>query len=118
MSGKPIVGILLGDEMCIRDRPSGIGKRCRERGIPVAAIVGGMGDKAETIFDYGIDSIMTTTADAAAVFHTVHLADGKMHAFAQRRARLPHRVVFNPVQLELQVILPFPTRKRNSGSVR
>ena len=28
--------------------PSGIGKRCRERGIPVAAIVGGMGDKAET----------------------------------------------------------------------
>ena len=23
--------------------PSGIGKRCRERGIPVAAIVGGMG---------------------------------------------------------------------------
>ena len=40
--------------------PSGIGKRCRERGIPVAAIVGGMGDKAETIFDYGIDSIITT----------------------------------------------------------
>ncbi|MCC8025945.1 MAG: glycerate kinase [Clostridium sp.] len=40
--------------------PSGIGQRCRERGIPVVAIVGGMGDKAETIFDYGVDSIMTT----------------------------------------------------------
>lgn len=40
--------------------PSGIGKRCRERGIPVVAIVGGMGDKAENIFDYGVDSIMTT----------------------------------------------------------
>lgn len=40
--------------------PSGIGHRCKERGIPVIAIVGGMGDKAETIFDYGVDSIMTT----------------------------------------------------------
>ena len=40
--------------------PSGIGQRCKERGIPVVAIVGGMGMKAETIFDYGVDSIMTT----------------------------------------------------------
>lgn len=40
--------------------PSGIGKRCKERGIPVIAIVGGMGDKAENIFNYGVDSIMTT----------------------------------------------------------
>ena len=40
--------------------PSGIGQRCKERGIPVVAIVGGMGQKAETIFDYGVDSIMTT----------------------------------------------------------
>jgi len=35
--------------------PSGIGQRCKERGIPVVAIVGGMGMKAETIFDYGVD---------------------------------------------------------------
>ena len=40
--------------------PSGIGQRCKVRGIPVVAIVGGMGQKAETIFDYGVDSIMTT----------------------------------------------------------
>lgn len=40
--------------------PSGVGRRCREKGIPVVAIVGGMGCQAETIFDYGVDSIMTT----------------------------------------------------------
>lgn len=40
--------------------PSGIGMRCKKRGIPVIAIVGGMGDGAGTIFDYGVDSILTT----------------------------------------------------------
>ncbi|MCI8484599.1 MAG: glycerate kinase [Lachnospiraceae bacterium] len=37
---------------------SGIGLACREKNIPVAAIVGGMGPGACKIYDCGIDSIM------------------------------------------------------------
>lgn len=40
--------------------PSGIGKRCKARGIPVVALVGGMGREAEKIFEFGIDSILPT----------------------------------------------------------
>ncbi len=39
---------------------SGIGKRCRAKGVPVAALVGGMGNGAEKIYELGIGSIMTT----------------------------------------------------------
>ena len=56
MNTKPILGMLLGDGACLLYTS----QRCKERGIPVVAIVGGMGHKAETIFDHGVDSIMTT----------------------------------------------------------
>ena len=39
---------------------SGIGMRCKNNNVPAVAIVGGMGDKAESIYDYGIASIITT----------------------------------------------------------
>ena len=38
----------------------GVGMRCKARDIPASAIVGSMGQGAEDIFDYGIDSIITT----------------------------------------------------------
>lgn len=38
----------------------GVGVRCKKHGIPAVAIVGSMGKGAEDIFDYGIDSILTT----------------------------------------------------------
>ena len=38
----------------------GVGKRCRAHGIPAVAIVGSMGEGAENIYEYGIDSIVTT----------------------------------------------------------
>ncbi len=40
--------------------PSGIGKRCKEKKIPAVAIVGGMGDGADKIYEFGIDSILPT----------------------------------------------------------
>jgi len=40
--------------------PSGIGMRCHKKGIPAIAIVGGMGIGAEKIYDFGIESIITT----------------------------------------------------------
>lgn len=40
--------------------PSGVGQRCRSKGIPAIAIVGGMGDGADKIYEYGIESIIPT----------------------------------------------------------
>ena len=38
----------------------GVGLRCRKYGIPAVAIVGSMGPGAEVLFDFGIESIITT----------------------------------------------------------
>ena len=38
----------------------GVGVHCKRQGIPAVAIVGSMGQGAEDIFDYGIDSMITT----------------------------------------------------------
>lgn len=38
----------------------GVGMHCQKRGIPVAAIVGSMGPGAERLYEYGVDSIITT----------------------------------------------------------
>ncbi|MDR3258777.1 MAG: glycerate kinase [Fusobacteriaceae bacterium] len=40
--------------------PSGIGNRCKTKNIPVIAIVGGMGDGAQDIYEHGVESIITT----------------------------------------------------------
>ena len=38
----------------------GVGLRCRKYGIPAVAIAGSMGPGAEALFDFGIESIITT----------------------------------------------------------
>ncbi len=68
--------------------PSGIGARCKERGIPVVAIVGGMGNKAETIFDYGIDSIVTTINGAMDIEEALGRAEELYASAADRTFRL------------------------------
>lgn len=40
--------------------PAGVGIRCKKHNIPVAALVGGLGDGAENCFSLGIDSMMTS----------------------------------------------------------
>ncbi|MGN0292538.1 MAG: glycerate kinase, partial [Lachnospiraceae bacterium] len=40
--------------------PGGIGLRCKARNIPVIAIVGGMGNGAQNLYEYGICSIIPT----------------------------------------------------------
>ena len=42
--------------------------------------------------------------EAAAVFHPIHLTDTEVHPLAQRCARLPERIILDPVQLELQIV--------------
>ena len=38
----------------------GVGVHCKKNNVPAVAIVGSMGTGAEDIFEYGIDSIITT----------------------------------------------------------
>lgn len=40
--------------------PYGVGMRCKKAGVPAVAIVGGMGEGAETLYQYGIDSVIST----------------------------------------------------------
>lgn len=68
--------------------PSGIGARCKERNIPVIAIVGGMGDKAETIFEHGIDSIMTTINGAMPINEALNRAEELYASAADRTFRM------------------------------
>ena len=42
--------------------PAGVAQRCRERGVPVAAIVGGMGDGAEAFYELGETVIVPTSS--------------------------------------------------------
>lgn len=44
--------------------PSGVGMRCKAKKIPAVAIVGSMGNGAEKLYAFGIDSIMTTVNGA------------------------------------------------------
>lgn len=53
---------------------SGVGRRCRQRGVPAIAIVGGMGEQAEEIYACGIDSMVTT------VNHTMPMKQAMDHA--------------------------------------
>ena len=42
--------------------PAGVAQRCRERGVPVAVIVGGMGDGAEAFYELGETVIVPTSS--------------------------------------------------------
>ena len=47
-------------QSCFGKVVQGVGKRCKKAGVPAIALVGSMGDGAEQIFEYGIDSMLTT----------------------------------------------------------
>lgn len=68
--------------------PAGIGGRCAKRGIPVIAIAGGMGQRAEQVFDCGIDSIMTTINGAMAIDEALERAEELYAGAADRTFRM------------------------------
>lgn len=68
--------------------PSGIGMRCKAKGIPAVAIVGGMGEGAETIYDYGIESILTTIQGAMSVEEAMERTVELYHGAALRTFRM------------------------------
>ena len=68
--------------------PSGIGMRCKGKGIPAVAIVGGMGDGAEKIYEYGIESITTTIQGAMLIEEAMERSVELYRGAAQRTFRM------------------------------
>lgn len=68
--------------------PSGVGRACKAHGIPCIAIVGGMGKAATNLYDYGIDSIMTTINGAMPIQEALSNAEELFLNAAERMFRL------------------------------
>ena len=68
--------------------PSGIGMRCKKKGIPAVAIVGGMGKGAEKIYEFGVESILPTINGAMDIEEALERAEELYQAAADRLFRL------------------------------
>lgn len=67
--------------------PSGIGMRCKKKGIPAVAIVGGMGKGAEKIYEFGVDSIIPTINGAMDIEEALERAEELYKGAADRMFR-------------------------------
>ncbi len=67
---------------------SGIGLLCKENGVPVVAIVGGMGKGADTIYDYGIDSMISAVNAPMSLDYAMEHAEDLLQDAAERLFRL------------------------------
>lgn len=68
--------------------PSGIGMRCKRKGVPAVALVGGMGDGAEKIYDFGIYSILPTINGAMDIHEACVRAEELYVSAAERMFRM------------------------------
>ena len=68
--------------------PCGVGMRCKNRQIPAVAIVGGMGDGADQIYEHGVNSIMTTINGAMDLDEALERAEELYADAAERTFRL------------------------------
>ncbi|MGN0268760.1 MAG: glycerate kinase [Lachnospiraceae bacterium] len=68
--------------------PSGVGKRCKAKGIPVIAIVGGMGKDAQAIYDFGVDSIIPTANGPLSLDFAIEHAEELYADVADRMFRM------------------------------
>lgn len=68
--------------------PVGVAQRCKPLNIPVVAMVGGMGPDAQKVYEYGIDSIMTTVNSPMPLSEALSRADELMADAADRLFRL------------------------------
>ena len=68
--------------------PSGVGARCKAKGVPAVAVVGGMGDGAEKIFEFGVDSIIPTINGAMEIEEALERAEELYTGAADRMFRM------------------------------
>lgn len=93
-------GLLEGVDLCVTGEgridwqsafgkvPSGIGMRCKNKGIPAVALVGGMGTGADKIYDFGIDSILPTINGAMDIVEACDRAEELYANAAERMFRM------------------------------
>lgn len=68
--------------------PSGIGQRCRGKGVPAVAVVGGMGTGAEKIYEFGVESILPTINGAMEIGEALERAEELYSGAAERLFRM------------------------------
>ncbi len=68
--------------------PSGVGMRCRAKQIPAVAIVGGMGNGADKIYEFGVDSIVPTINGAMDIEEALERAEELYVSAADRTFRM------------------------------
>lgn len=66
----------------------GVGMRCKRQGIPAIAIVGSMGNGAENIYEYGIESILTTVNGVMPLSEALERAEELYLGAARRMFRM------------------------------
>ncbi len=74
-------------QSCFGKVMQGIGRRCRALHVPAVALVGSMGEGAEEIFKYGINSIMTTINAAMPLCEAIENAEDLYYQGAIRMFR-------------------------------
>ena len=75
-------------QSCFGKVMHGVGNRCRKYGIPVIALVGGMGEGAEQILDCGINSMVTTVNAVMELDEALERAEELYYSGAIRMFRL------------------------------
>lgn len=81
-------GRMDGQSIAFGKVPVGVAARCREKGVPVVAIVGGMTEDAMAFLRHGDASIMTTINAAMRVEDAMQNAESLMEGAAERMLRL------------------------------
>lgn len=66
----------------------GVGTHCKRKGIPAIAVVGGMGQGAEQIFDHGIVSMITTINGVMPLAEALEQAEDLYYSAAVRMFRM------------------------------
>lgn len=70
--------------------PFGVGMAAKKQGIPCVAIVGGMGKGAADIYEYGVDSIITTIDGVMSIEDAMENAEELFLNAAERMFRMIH----------------------------
>jgi glycerate kinase len=68
--------------------PVGVAQRAKKYGVPVLAIVGGIGDGAEAVYDHGVDSIMSSVNNAMPLSEAIANGDALLEEAAERAMRI------------------------------
>ena len=68
--------------------PVGVGQRAKKYNLPVIALVGGMGERAYEVYDYGVDSIMSIPQGICTLEYSMTHAPELLEDAAERAMRM------------------------------